>query len=81
LNYEKCSFNSLITQNRDKLIINCRNYCSNSNSVLIIIPLIKEGKIIEEININTNFHLNGNFTEFITKEINPNRYKTCLNNE
>ena len=81
LNYEKCSFNSLITQNREKLIINCRNYCSNINSVLIFIPIIKEGNIIQEININNTFHLNENFTELISKEINPNKYKACLNNE
>ena len=81
LNYEKCSFNSLITQNRGRLITFCLGFCLESNTVLIIIPLLKEGKILEEININSDFYLNRNFTEFIKKEINPNKYKTCLNNE
>ena len=82
LNYDNCSFKSLITQKRYKLLENCRLYCNDNKNALIIIPIIMEGKIIEEININTLslYSLDKNFTDIIQNEITPNEHKTCLYN-
>ena len=82
LNYDSCSFKSLITQKRYKLLENCRLYCNDNKNALIIIPIIMEGKIIEEININTLslYSLDKNFTDIIQNEITPNEHKTCLYN-
>ena len=82
LNYDNCSFKSLITQKRNKLLENCRLYCNDNKNALIIIPIIMEGKIIEEININTLslYSLDKNFTDIIQNEITPNEHKTCLYN-
>ena len=88
LNYEKCSFFSLIKNyNNNNLINGCKDFCNLNNNVLLNMK-IKENeesenyKIITLNNIKNNIFEDDNYIRnlFLSKLGETNKYTLCINN-